>query len=87
MLRCLALWAAAAVAETANDCLAEDAAADAANYMLEHKALKVDKKDLQMMETHMKKSRSSWFMVEQLVIQVIQPLKVNVYDYDYFFRQ
>ena len=48
MLRLAALWAAAVVAETANDCLAEDAAADAANYMLEHKALKVDKKDLQM---------------------------------------
>jgi hypothetical protein len=48
MLRLVALWAAAVVAETANDCLAEDAAADAANYMLEHKALKVDKKDLQM---------------------------------------
>ncbi|CAL1161523.1 unnamed protein product [Cladocopium goreaui] len=44
MLRLAALWA-AVVAETANDCLAEDAAADAANYMLEHKALKVDKKD------------------------------------------
>ena len=56
MLRLAALWA-AVVAETANDCLAEDAAADAANYMLEHKALKVDKKDLQM------EQRFSWFIL------------------------
>ena len=76
MLRLAALWA-AVVAETANDCLAEDAAADAANYMLEHKA--PSKWTRRTCRWNRDLADLYWFMVEQLVIKLIQPLKVNVH--------